>query len=85
MGEWVARAVEAIAKSGLKYEVGPMGTCVEAESVEEALAVVAKAERALVEAGAKRTYTLVKIDHRLDRGVSLEGKVERVRELLEGQ
>jgi uncharacterized protein YqgV (UPF0045/DUF77 family) len=44
--------------------MGPMGTTIEAESVEEDYAALARAQVAIFELGAGRAYTVDKMDER---------------------
>jgi uncharacterized protein (TIGR00106 family) len=61
---YVRAAVEALEASSLRCTLGPMGTTVEAESVEEVYAALARAQAAVFEVGVGRVYTVVKMDER---------------------
>jgi uncharacterized protein (TIGR00106 family) len=61
----VDRAIEEIAKSGLRYEVCPMETVVEGD-LDDLLAVAKRAHRACLEAGAKNVITHIKIAERAE-------------------
>ena len=74
---FVKAAVAEIAKSGLRYEVGAMGTTVEGE-FDEVLEAIKNAHRAVLAAGAGRVVTSIKIDERRD-GLSIEGKLKGFR------
>ena len=50
-----------------------MGTTVEAESVEEVYAALAKAQQAVFEMGVERAYTVVKMDERRDSVSTIGG------------
>jgi uncharacterized protein (TIGR00106 family) len=67
-------AIDVVKTSGLKYDVGAMGTTIEGD-LEEILSVVAETHRAVLGAGANRVVTSIKIDDR-PSGVSIEGKLE---------
>ncbi|MEM4161183.1 MAG: MTH1187 family thiamine-binding protein, partial [Thermoplasmata archaeon] len=73
--KFVRLAVKAIKESGVKYQVSPMGTCYETETLEKALEIAARAHRAVAGAGARRIVTTLKIDERLDAEHSMEKKV----------
>ncbi|MGB9636374.1 MAG: MTH1187 family thiamine-binding protein [Thermoplasmata archaeon] len=75
VGKYVRLAVKAIKDSGVKYNVSPMGTCFETETIEKALEIASKAHKAVVSAGAKRIVTTLKIDERLDAPHSMEKKI----------
>ncbi|MEM0359659.1 MAG: thiamine-binding protein [Hadesarchaea archaeon] len=82
LSDYVAKAVEVLRKRGLKYQVTAMGTLVEGE-LGEILEAVREMHEAVLEAGAQRVITTLKVDERRDKPLSLEGKVEAVRKRLE--
>jgi uncharacterized protein (TIGR00106 family) len=71
---YVKIAVEEIKSSGLTYQVGAMGTTIEGE-LEQVLAAMAAAHRAVRDAGAGRVVTSIKIDDR-DGELTIKGKLE---------
>jgi uncharacterized protein (TIGR00106 family) len=73
----VDRAIEVIAASGVKYEVGPMETVMEGP-LDKLLDVAKAAHRACFEAGAARVVTIIKIGD-AEGGTSIEEKVGRYR------
>lgn len=74
------RAVHQVLKdSGLKFVPGPMSTSIEAGSMKEIFEVVEKADAVLAEMGAGRIITTIKIDHRLDKEITIETKMEAIR------
>lgn len=77
VGEMVAQAIEVIRTSGLKYEVGPMSTAVEGE-FEEVMDLFKRVHRAVVDGGADRVITIVRLDEKRG-GVTIEGKLEGFR------
>jgi uncharacterized protein (TIGR00106 family) len=74
----VDRAIETIASSGVRYEVGPMETVLEG-SLDELLAVAKAAHLACFEAGAEKVVTIIKIGDQLS-GTSIEEKVGKYRQ-----
>lgn len=74
VGRYLEPVIEVIEKSGLKYMVCPMGTVVEG-SVDEILELVKKCHEAILKAGAKRVVISLKIDDRVDKPLSIEGKL----------
>ncbi len=76
--EFVKRAIQEIKKKGIKYEVNAMSTVVEVSSLEELFDVVKKAHSAVLDAGARRVITEVKIDDRRDKEATMESKVSKV-------
>ena len=75
---WVARSLDIIDKSGLPYQLTPMGTILEGEW-HEVMAVVTACFEAM-RADCRRIGTHIKIDYREGRGGRLKSKVETVQE-----
>jgi len=74
---FVKTAVASLDTSGLKYEVGAMGTTVEG-TLDEVFEAIKSAHLAVIAAGAGRVVTSIKIDDRTG-GLSIEGKLEGFR------
>ena len=79
MTDEVAKAVEALEEYDVRYEMGAMGTTIEAESVAELFAAAQGAHEAV---DGDRVSTVLKIDDRRTRDDSAEQKVEAVEEEL---
>ncbi|WP_243439229.1 MTH1187 family thiamine-binding protein [Fundidesulfovibrio soli] len=73
----VAKAVAVIRDSGLPYQLGPMGTCIEGE-FEEVMDVVNRCFEALRQGGHERIYLTIKADWRKGRQGGLASKTEAV-------
>ncbi len=80
LSPYVARAVRIIKESGLPYQLGPMGTCIEGEW-REVMAVVEKCFEAL-KADQERIYVNLKVDWRAGREDGLTAKPKAVESLL---
>lgn len=78
ISRFVRLSVGALKRSGLKTISGPMGTSVEASSLDEILAAVKAAHEAVVGAGAKRVITTLKIDDRRDKRATMETKMSAI-------
>ncbi|MEM2608378.1 MAG: MTH1187 family thiamine-binding protein [Thermoproteota archaeon] len=78
----VARAVKELENIGVRYELTPMCTVFEADSVEEALRIIGVAHEAVFKQGIKRVITLVKIDDRRDVDRKMEDKVESLKKAV---
>ena len=61
----IAQSVKAVKDSGLKYQVGSMGTLIEGES--EQVFEVLKQMHMKMRQQSKRVSTLIKIDDQVDR------------------
>jgi uncharacterized protein (TIGR00106 family) len=73
----VDQAIEVIASSGVKYEVGPMETVMEGP-LDQLLAVAKAAHLACFEAGAEKVITIIKIADQTC-GTSMDEKVAKYR------
>lgn len=82
VSRYVAEALKEIEDSGLRYQLTPMATILEADSPEEACEVILRAHEALFKAGARRVVTDIKIDDRRDEPREMEEKVEKVKKHL---
>jgi uncharacterized protein (TIGR00106 family) len=80
VGEHVAKAVQIVHDSGLKYELNPMGTVVEG-TWDDVMAVIKRCHDELLR-DCERLSVLVKIDSRRGRQPSMEEKVRSVVERL---
>jgi len=78
---FVARVLDIVDKSGLSYQLTPMGTIIEANTVEEILSVINKAYEEL-QLDCERIYSSIKIDYRKGPVGRLDKKVKVVEEKL---
>lgn len=78
---YVARALAIIKKSGLDYELNPMGTCIEGDWPD----VMAAVNRCMedLQKDCSRIYMTMKVDYRKDRSGSMAKKVASVKEKLQ--
>lgn len=82
ISQYVAGAVCLLQNEpGIKYELTPMGTILEGD-LEWLLVLAGRMHESAFEAGAVRVVTTIKIDERRDKPLTMEGKVEAVREKL---
>src|SRR3972149_5327355 len=80
--KYVAQVVRVLEKEkNIKYETTAMGTIIEGD-LDRLLAVVGKMHKAAFEAGAMRVDTIVKIDDRRDKPLSMAGKLESLKKQL---
>jgi uncharacterized protein (TIGR00106 family) len=80
----VSRYVVAAIKSikNVKYVLTPMGTIIEADSVEKLFNIASKMHHAVLDADVDRVVTSIKIDDRKDMKQSASGKVQSVQKKL---
>ncbi len=74
VSKYVKAAVEAIKSLGLKMELTPMSTVIEAENLKQIFRAAGLGEEAMIKLGAKRVIIDIKIDHRLDKDATMESK-----------
>ena len=77
VGRYVARAVDVIDRSGLAYQLTPMGTIIEGPDWDAVMRVVGDAFRAMAEE-CHRVSFIIKGDYRFGRTGGLERKVKSV-------
>lgn len=80
---YVARAVRIVRDSGLPFQLGAMGTCIEGEW-DAVMAVVTRCFKALA-ADSDRVYLTLKADYREGPAGRLEEKVRSVEARLDRQ
>ena len=76
----VSRIIDAIDKSGVPYQLTPMGTIIEASSMKEALGIVELAYEQLEDCD--RVYSALKFDIRKNCENRLKTKIESVEKVL---
>jgi len=78
LSSYVKEAMKVLKASGLKYQIGPMSTAIEAETLEELLDVIGKMHNAIGDAGCLRISTAIRIDDRRDKDRVMSDKVKAV-------
>ena len=76
----VSKIIDAIDKSGVPYQLTPMGTIIEASSMKDALSIVELAYEQLEDCD--RVYSALKFDIRKNCGNRLKTKIESVEKVL---
>jgi uncharacterized protein (TIGR00106 family) len=77
VSKYVSRVIDMIDKSGVAYQLTPMGTIVETETMREALDVIEKAYETL-ECDCDRVYSSLKFDIRKGKSNRLKSKIASV-------
>ena len=77
---FVARSLDIIDKSGLPYQLTPMGTILEGEW-DQVMAVVTECYKTM-SADCDRISTTIKIDHRTGASGRLKSKIDSVQQKL---
>ncbi|NYT03522.1 MAG: MTH1187 family thiamine-binding protein [Candidatus Methanofastidiosa archaeon] len=81
LSRYIAKVISNIEKSGLKYQLTPMGTIVEGEWVEISN-LIDNSHNLIFEMGIERIITNIKIDYRLDKKSSMQDKIESVKKKM---
>jgi len=77
VSQYVGKVLEYVRESGVPYRLNPMGTTIETETMEEALAIVNGAYK-ILEPVADRIYSTINIDARKGAVGRMEGKIKSV-------
>jgi len=78
---YVAQASKILKESGIKHELNPMGTVLEGDP-DELFKIVRQMQEKVFDTGAKRVYTVIKMDDRRDKEGHMEQKVKSVNDKL---
>ena len=82
VSRYVADALKTLEKEkDIKYELTSMGTIIEGD-LEKVLDLAKKMHEAVFDKEVSRVITIIKIDDRRDKPLSIEGKVKSVQEKL---
>jgi len=84
VSDYVVRAIKVIEKhKDVRFQLTPMGTVIEGE-LDSILDVIRDIHNCAFDDRVKRVLTLVKIDERRDKALTMEGKLSSVRSKLSG-
>ncbi|PIP48586.1 MAG: hypothetical protein COS87_02860 [Chloroflexi bacterium CG07_land_8_20_14_0_80_45_17] len=82
ISKYVARAVKVLQQEkDIKYEITAMGTIIEGD-LDKILTVAKKMHEEVFAEGVARVLTVIKIDDRRDKALSMKGKVDSLRREL---
>ncbi len=77
LSQYVRVSYDLIKKSGLKFQLTPMGTCIEGE-FKDVFALIEKIHNKFASLGIERISTNIKIDDRRDKKITFESKINAV-------
>lgn len=83
VSKYVSRIIKMFKESGINFQLTPMGTIFEVESIEEATKIINKAYKEL-ENDCNRVYTVIKMDIRKNKSNRMEQKIKSIQEKLNG-
>ncbi len=81
VSDYVAEALKVVERSGLKYQLTPTSTVIEGD-LDELFRVLKEMHESPFAKGAPRVVTIIKIDDRRDKAITMEYKVRVVEEKL---
>ena len=81
VGKFVVNMQRLLAGQGLPYELTDMGTIIEGD-IDQLLALAKALHESTFSNGAKRVYTVIKIDDRRDKEVHLGQKTVSIKQRL---
>ena len=82
VSEYVADAVKILEHNNVKYQLTPMGTVIEADSVERLLDVAGQMHKTVLHR-LDRVVTFIELDERKDKKLTMEDKLRSIREKLD--
>ncbi|AZV46624.1 hypothetical protein C3L23_04840 [Nautilia sp. PV-1] len=78
VSEYVSRVIKMFQKSDINYQLTPMGTVFEVETMEEATEVINNAYKQL-EPDCNRVYTTIKMDIRKNKSNRMKQKINSIK------
>lgn len=78
LSKFVRISYEEMKKSGLKFQLTPMGTCIVGD-FKSAFELVEKIHNKFAALGIERISTQIKIDDRRDKKITFESKIKAVK------
>jgi len=79
VSEYIAEIIKYLENQGVRYELCSMGTTIEGE-LEKLLNIAREMHEIPFKMGIQRVVTVIKIDDRRDKKISMEGKIKFVKE-----
>ena len=74
LGSYVQLIIDVLKKEKVSFETNAMATILEVEDLPTLFSIVQKAHQTVIDAGAKRVITELKIDDRRDKKVTRQSK-----------
>jgi uncharacterized protein (TIGR00106 family) len=78
LSKYVKVVLNVLRKNKIRYRTNDMATVIETENLDILFDVVKKAHNSVIESGAKRVITELKIDDRRDKNIKIGYKVKSV-------
>lgn len=81
VSEYVSRIIKMFKESDIPYELTPMGTVFETDTIEEATQIINNAYK-LLEPDCNRVYTTIKMDIRKNKKNRMKQKIESIKKKI---
>ena len=78
VSKYVKKVIEVIKKHNVKSETNAMATVIETEDLETLFTIVQEAHMTMVNSGAQRIITELKIDDRRDKNATINSKLKAI-------
>ncbi len=78
LSRYVKKVINVLKENDIKFETNDMATVIETKDIETLFKVVGEAHKAVIESGAQRVITELKIDDRRDKNVTIGSKVKSI-------
>jgi uncharacterized protein (TIGR00106 family) len=78
LSKYVKNVINVLKKNNIKFETNAMATVIETEDLKTLFKVVEEAHRSVINLGAKRIITELKIDDRKDKSVTIKTKLKSI-------
>jgi uncharacterized protein (TIGR00106 family) len=78
LSKYVKVALNVLKKNNIKFMTNDMGTVIETKDLETLFQAVKQAHEAVINSGAKRVITELKIDDRQDKDVRIGTKIKSI-------
>lgn len=79
LSKYVKIVINCLKKHDIKFVTNDMATVIETSDLEALFSVVSKAHQAVIDAGAKRVITELKIDDRRNKEVKIGTKMNSIK------
>ena len=79
LSKYVKIVINVLRKNNIKFVTNDMATVIEAENLDILFDVVKKAHSEVINSGAKRVITELKIDDRRDKNIKLGDKIKSIK------
>ncbi len=79
VSSYVKIVIETLKKEHVTFQTNPMATVIETKDLTTLFKIIQKAHQAVVDAGAERIITEIKIDDRRDKQVTMNSKLHSLK------